>query len=251
MDRKVLTFMKLDPRTKLVIIICITTLALIYNTPGRLLLLFALTITLILLFRIDLAGIWNSLKKLLPLLLTLFLVQVIFLRSGPALVSVGSAPLITSNGLAAGTSVMLRLGIVCFAAVLLASSTNSRDFVLGLAQWKIPYEIAFMVSVAIRFLPVLREEMSNIITAVQLRGVELKRVPWPGKIKLYCSLFFPLVYGTILKAQQLSLAMEARCFRIYPQRTYLRQLRLTCLDYCVMVFSVIATLIFINPDIWR
>jgi len=246
-----LPFKKLDPRTKLVLVICITSLALIYNTPGRLLLLLALTIILIFSFQIDLTGIWRSLRKLLPLLLTLFLIQAIFVRTGSVLVSAGPAPLITVDGLAAGTVVMLRLGIVCFVAVLLTSSNNSRDFILGLAQWKAPYEIAFMVSVAIRFLPVLREEMVNMITAVQLRGFELKKVPWREKIKLYCSLFFPLVYRTILKTQQLSLAMEARCFRIYPQRTYLRRLKLTRLDYVVMAVSVIAALMFINPDRWN
>lgn len=229
------------------LVICITSLALIYNTPGRLLPLLALTIILVFSFQIDLTGIWRSLRKLLPLLLTLFLIQAIFVRTGSALVSAGPVPLITVDGLAAGTVVMLRLGIVCFVAVLLTSSNNSRDFILGLA----PYEIAFMVSVAIRFLPVLREEMVNMITAVQLRGVELKKIPWREKIKLYCNLFFPLVYRTILKTQQLSLAMEARCFRIYPQRTYLRRLRLTRLDYVVMAVSVIAALMFINPDRWN
>lgn len=238
--------MKLDPRTKLLIIICITTLALIYNTPGRLLPLFTATIILLLFFRIDLVGIWGSLRKFLPLILTLFFIQAIFLRGGQVLFSIGSVSLITDQGLAAGASVVLRLGIVGVVAVLLTSSTNSRDFILGLVQWKVPYEIAFMVSVTIRFLPVLREEMSNIITAVQLRGVELKKVPWREKIGFYRSLFFPVVYGVMLKARQLSVAMEARCFRLYPRRTYLRRLNLTFTDYGVMLVSVTATLMLIT-----
>jgi energy-coupling factor transport system permease protein len=237
--------MRLDPRTKLVIIICITTLALIYNTPGRLLWLLTGTIILLLLFRVDLSGIWRLLRKLLPLILALFLVQVVFMRGGQVILSVGPVPLITEKGLEAGASVALRIGIVCVVGLLLASSSNSRDFILGLVQWKVPYEIAFMVSVTIRFLPLLREETSNMITAVQLRGVELKKVAWREKIDLYRSLFFPIVYGITLKAQQLSLAMEARCFRIYSRRTYLRKLKLTVTDYVLIFFFVIITLVLI------
>ncbi len=234
--------MKLDPRTKLVMIICITSLALIYNTPGRLLLLFTGTIILLLVFRINLGGVWGIFKKFLPLLLTLFLVQVIFLPGGQVLVSVGSLSLITSQGLAAGASVVLRIGIVSIVAVLLTTTTSSRDFISGLVQAKVPYEIAFMVSITMRFLPLFRDEMNNIITAVQLRGVELKKVPWREKIGLFRSLFFPVVYGATLKAQQLAVAMEARCFRVYPRRTYLRRLKLTVIDYGLMLVFLTSTL---------
>lgn len=237
--------MNLDPRTKLVIIICISTLALIYNTPGCLLLLFAGMIMLLLIFQVRIIYIWGSLRKLLPLVLTLFLLQAVFLPGGKTLLSIGHIPLLTEKGLAAGASVVLRLGIICTIAVLLTSSVNSRDFVTGLVQWKVPYRIAFMVYVTMRFLPILRDDMSNMVTAVQLRGVDLKKVPWREKIGLYRCMFFPLVYGAILKAQQLSLSMEARCFRIYPRRTYLRRLNFTAVDYGVIAAFLTVTLVLI------
>jgi energy-coupling factor transport system permease protein len=46
-----------------------------------------------------------------------------------------------------------------------------------LCSGRIPYEIAFMVSVAIRFLPLLTDEIKNVVTAVQLRGIELDKIP--------------------------------------------------------------------------
>ena len=157
--------------------------------------------------------------------------------------SVGPVSLITSKGLAAGASVVLRIGVVCVVAVILTATTSSRDFILGLVQAKVPYEIAFMVSVTMRFLPLFRDEMRNIVTAVQLRGIELNKVPWREKVSLYSSLFFPVVYGAILKAQQLSVAMEARCFRVYPRRTYLRKLNLIAVDYGLMLVFITTTII--------
>jgi len=235
----------LDPRTKLIIVLCITTLAIVYNSPGTLFLLLAATTGLLILFGINLKQVIVYLKPYFLLLLVLFLAQCIFTPGGEVLLTVGSVRLLESRGLVLGASVILRLLVVIAAAVLLTTS-NSRDFITGLVQWKVPYEIAFMVSVAIRFLPVFRDEFVDVVTAVQLRGVELKQVPWGKKIYLFRHLFFPVVYGTVLKAQQLSVAMEARGFRAYPRRTYLRQLYLTRLDYCLMLACPGFTLLMIG-----
>lgn len=236
--------MKLDPRTKMVMAICLSSLALIYNTPGRLLLVFAVTVALLLLFRFDPGAVWGCLKPFLFLILFLFMIQVIFSSGGKVLLTIGPVPLITSQGLSAGASVALRLMAVTAAAMLL-TTFNSRDFILGLVQWRVPYELAFMVTIALRFLPVFRDEMVNVVTAVQLRGVELKKVPWTKKIAMYRRLFFPVVVGAMLKAQQLAVAMETRGFRAYPRRTYLRRLHLHRVDYAVMLLSLAITLVLI------
>lgn len=240
--------MRIDPRTKLVLIACVTTLAVIYDTPGRLLLLLAVTALLLLMFGIGPSVAWGYLRPCIPLFLTLFIIQAVFSTGpggrGQVLLAVGRVVLLTGGGLAAGAGVLLRLCVVIAAAVLLTTA-GSRDFVLGLAQWRVPYEIAFMVSIAIRFLPVFREELIDTVTAVQLRGVDLKKVPWGEKFGLYRSLLFPAVYGALLKARQLSEAMEARGFRAYPQRTYLRQLRLNFADRALMLSFLAATLVLI------
>lgn len=241
-------YRKIDPRTKMVMVLCLSTLALIYDTPGPLSLLFVITLVLLLIFRFDLKAVWGYLKPFLSLMLIIFVVQLIFSPGGKVLLAAGPAPLVTANGLSVGAGVVLRI-VVVTAAAMLFTTFSSRDFVLGLVQWKIPYELAFMVSIALRFLPVFRDELSSAITAVQLRGVEVKKVPWGRKIELYRCLFFPVVYGVMLKAQQLAVAMEARGFRAFPQRTYLRRLNLCFADYVVMSIFSAATLMLIMVQI--
>lgn len=241
---KEITAMKLDPRTKMVIVICISTLALIYNTPDRLLLLLAFTVLLLFIFRINFKAVWGYLKHFLSLMLIVFLIQCIFTRGGETLLSIGSISLVSSQGLLMGAGLVLRI-IVIIAAALLLTTVSSRDFILGLVQAKVPYELAFMVSIAIRFLPFFRDELINVLTAVQLRGVELKKVSWGKKIKLCCSLLFPVVFGALLKAQQLSIALESRGFRAYHRRTYLRRLDFIWGDYVVMLFFITITIMLI------
>ncbi|MGD0153788.1 MAG: energy-coupling factor transporter transmembrane component T [Thermacetogeniaceae bacterium] len=238
--------MQFDPRTKLVAIICITTLAVLYNTPGPLFLLLIASMILLLFFRIDPRRTWGYLRPFLYLFLLLFVIQVIFSPGGEVLLAVRQVPLITGRGLDMGASVVLRLLVVITVAVLLTTA-SSRDIVLGLVQLRIPYEVAFMVEVAMRFLPVFREELANVVTAVQLRGVDLQRVPWGQKMALYRSLLFPVVYGALLKAQQLSEAMDARGFRAYPRRTYLRRLQFQSLDYAMMLLFLAGTSVLV----WR
>jgi energy-coupling factor transport system permease protein len=70
--------MKLDPRTKMVMVLCLSGLALLYNTPGRLLLLLAVTVAILLLFRFDLGAIGSYLKPFLSLMVFLFVIQCLF-----------------------------------------------------------------------------------------------------------------------------------------------------------------------------
>lgn len=235
------TIMTLDPRTKMVIVICLSTLALIYNTPERLLQLLIATVLLLLLFRIDIPSVWVYLKRFLQLMLVVFIIQCIFTRGGEVLLSLGSTALVSSQGLLAGASLVLRI-IVIISAALILTTFSSRDFILGLVQWKVPYELAFMVTIAMRFLPLFRDEFINVVTAVQLRGVELKQVSWGKRIELFRCLLFPVVFSALLKAQQLAIAMESRGFRAYPRRTYLRRLDFIWADYAVMLISVTITI---------
>ena len=234
----------LDPRTKMVLAACISTLAVVYNSPGILLALLAATILIAVIFRIKLNFPWSYFWKMAPLFLMLFLVQCLFRNEGAVLLTVGTWPLVTEGGLNHGLSMVLRIIVIIVSALLLASA-GSRDIVMGLVQWRVPYEIAFMFSVALHFLPLFREEFINLVTAVQLRGVEFKKVPWRQKLALCRQLLFPAVYGAVLKAGQMAAAMEARGFRAYPRRTYLRKLRFGRMDYVCLVLFPFCTVLCI------
>ncbi len=240
--------MKLDPRTKMVIAICISTLAIIYNTPDKLFFLLLATTLLLLAFHINLNLVCGSLKPFFYMVFSLFLIQCVFIRSGTVLVKLGNITILTSGGLLEGAGVILRI-MILVAVVLLFTTFSARDFIMGLVQWKFPYELVFMVSIAIRFLPLFREEAVNTVIAMQLRGVELKKIPWRRRIDLYRCLLFPLIYGVLMKARQMAVAMETRAFRVYPKRTYIKRLTLCFADYAVMLLSLSTTFILIAIQI--
>lgn len=234
---------KLDPRTKLLIVLCLSTLAIGANTTIILFIVFLLALFTAFLFKIDLSRNFKKVKKLIYMLLLIALVQSIF-TEGQALVSIGKIKILTLEGLEKGAQFILRMAIIIFSAAIIGTS-NSREIIQGLVQLKLPYDIAFMAAIGIRFLPMIREEIKDSLTAIQLRGVDIKNIPIKERINLYSYLFTPILVGTILKAERLSTAIEMRGFRAYDNRTSFLVLKLKKIDYLVMALSVTITLILL------
>ncbi len=231
---------RLDPRVKLIIVICISTLAVALDKLSFMLALLAATLLMAWCFRLQPSKSLGKLKRVLSVVLFIALLQSLSTNAGRPLLSVNNVTLISTYGLYKGLSVLLRISTIVLSAALL-STASSRDLVQGLIQWKMPYELAFMVSIGIRFLPLLAEEIQDTFVALQLRGVELKKIPLKRKIKTYSYLLMPMVSSVLIKARELSTAMELRAFRAYPSRSSLRTLEMKKVDYIFILLSLSLT----------
>lgn len=223
-----------DPRVKLVAVIVLSTLAILIQDIFYLLILFILSIVILLYFNVNISELYPRIKKFLPLFFTLLIIQSIFSPSGVVLLTFNGLDIITLGGIIKGICVVLRIFTVIASARILATSSTD-DIILSLVKLKIPYEIAFMVLLAIRFLPILMEEFTDAITAIQLRGVEIEKISFGRKLHVYMYIFMPVVAGAVLRAKKVAIAMEARAFRAYPNRTYINDLTITLKDYLLII----------------
>lgn len=233
---------KWDPRTKIVIVLCLSSLGVFIQKIDILFIVLLISLITSLLVKSNLFSIIKKIKRVLYLFILIAIIQSIFTPAGKPIISIGDFSLLTLEGLEKGIQFVLRMGIIIISATILGTS-NSRDIVQGLIQWRIPYEIAFMVSVGIRFLPMLTEEIKDSVNAIQLRGIELQEIPFKRKLKMYSYIFTPIVSSSIFKAQNLSVAMEARAFRVFPNRTSYRVLKMSFNDYITIVLSLCITVI--------
>ncbi|WP_312811087.1 energy-coupling factor transporter transmembrane component T [Sedimentibacter sp.] len=225
--------LQIDPRTKLTIVLLLSTLSLIYNNLYTLLIILTVSVILSFLMKRNVISMFLSIRKLLPAMIAIALIQSIFNKSGNPLFSLGKAVMLTDTGIIRALEFLLRLTVIIVSASIITTS-SSREIIQGLVQWKCPYEIAFMTSIAIRFLPVFKEEMSDIVTAVQLRGIDLQKVRLNEKLKIYKYILTPIVINSVLKAKELSAAMEMRGFRAYPCRTSYMILKMKRIDYIII-----------------
>lgn len=230
---------KLDPRVKLVMMIVMSTLALLSED-----LLFLSLLICVIILILNRGGakwecVWGRVKVIFIMILSLFIIQCVFRRSGDVLFAIGDFPLIFSEGVWLAAMLSLRLIVFIMAAQILLEA-DVRDYLLALVQMKIPYEIAFMVMTGIHFIPILREEALNVYYSVQLRGMELKKTSLGKKIACYRRICIPILVGAMHRAKDMSIAMEARGLRAYDNRTYMRKLTLSKGDVAWLIIFPVA-----------
>ncbi len=228
----------LDPRTKLFIVLCISSLAVWIQDVTYLSVILVIAIIIGNVLKSEFFSVIKKLRKMLGIFLAMIIIQSVFTKIGNPIFEIGSITLLTDVGLLRAINFILRISIILVSATIITTST-SREIVQGLVELKIPYEISFMVSVAIRFLPMLMEEIKDTLIAVQLRGIDLERLTFKQKIKIYSNIFTPVVVSTIIKSQKLSVAMESRGFRAYDKRTSYMKLNMVTKDYIIIVISTV------------
>jgi len=229
---------QLDPRTLMVLTACLSSLLL---TVNRLPWLAGIVITAALCSHLAgrLARMKLPLAALAPIFLFIAVAQSIIHGRGPGWLHVGKIVLLSPFGLQEAVRFMLRLYGILFCAALLASC-SSRRIIQALIQLKLPYEIAFMASLALRFLPSIRDQARDTLNALRLRGIVLRQVPARHYLRLLGCFCAPLLLNALLSAKQLATAMEMRAFRLHARRTFFHRLRLGVRDYCIMSASVAA-----------
>lgn len=237
--------MKWDPRTRLVIVSLVSSAAVAINELKPLFLLFLLTVLFCMLFKVSLLGSVLKLRRIWYFFFVLALVQSIFTQGGETLVRLGSLRLLTDAGLEAGISIILRMAVIISSALIIAEAP-ALEVVYGLVAMKLPYELAFMVLIAIKFLPMFREEFADSMTAVQLSGADPSRIPFREKLSLYTYILMPAVTKALDRARYISLSMESRCFRAYPQRTSYCRLAMRKRDYLVILIAVAVMLLILS-----
>ena len=233
-----------DPRVNLLFLAGLSTAALLIRRPLALVALLLVAIIILLAGGVRPGLIWTKLRGLFGLVAMLFLLQCLFIRDGGPLLAVSGAVIVTDLGLRTALVLCLRLLIVILSALVVAVG-EARDYLLALTQCRVPYDVAFMVLAALRFLPMLREEARDVLCAAQLRGLKVKKTSLKNQAAAYISIVIPVVAGAIGRAEQLSIAMEARGFRAFPKRTSMRRLRMRASDwaYLAVFTSALAVII--------
>jgi len=145
---------------------------------------------------------------------------------------------VTWTGLASGASQIYRLCLLVITAALLTYTTSPSQLTQGLESLLSPLsriglpvrELALVMTIALRFVPTMAQEVSKIQKAQRIRGVDPAGNP-VKRIQSWVPMFVPIFVSAFRRADQLAVAMEARGFRSARQRTRLNQLHISRRDY--------------------
>ena len=180
----------------------------------------------------------------------------LFLTPGPAIFQIG--PLKASwPGLIQGLFIGIRLIILIVFTSLLTLTTSPIELTDGLEDILKPFsrigvpahEIAMMMTIALRFIPTLLEEADRIMKAQMSRGADFESGNMIQRAKSLVPLLVPLFVSAFRRADELAMAMEARCYRGGEGRTRMRQLRLSGGDYLALGLTIIMSALVIHTRI--
>ena len=178
---------------------------------------------------------FKFMTKGLKNILILLLISVsfnLFLTPGEPLFQLGILK-ISKEGLTIALKMGIRLILLVMGSSLMTLTTTPNQLTdgmeKGLRGFKkigVPvHEISMMMSIALRFIPILIEETDKIMKAQQARGADFESGNIIQRAKAMVPILVPLFIGAFRRANDLAMAMEARCYRGGEGRTKMKPLK--------------------------
>ena len=239
---------RMDPRMKLILtIVYIVGVFMVGNLPGYLL-------ALGFLYLVDrISGIrfkylLKGLKPLRFIIVFTFVLNVLFVQGETPIFTLGFFTL-TREALHNAVFFALRLVFLVMGTSVLTLTTSPMQLTDGLERLMRPlqkfhfpaHELAMMMTIALRFIPTLLEETDKIQKAQMARGADFETGNLINRAKAMIPLLVPLFVSALRRANDLAMAMEARCYRGGDHRTRLRELQYTRLD----LYAALATAAYV------
>ncbi|SMB83634.1 energy-coupling factor transport system permease protein [Desulfonispora thiosulfatigenes DSM 11270] len=240
---------KLDPRTKILsIVFYMISLFIINNFTGYLYTV-VFSIIIILLSQIPVKLYIKGLKPLI-LIIILAVSLNIFMTPGTVIYKYGFLK-VTEEGLRQGIFMGTRLILLVTVTSVLTLTTTPISLTDGIESILKPFkkfgvpahELAMMMSIALRFIPTLIEETEKIMKAQMARGADFESGNLIRRAKALVPLLVPLFLGAFRRADDLAMAMEARCYRGGDNRTRMKQLNYSNLDF-ITFFIILFFFVF-------
>ena len=237
---------RLDPRVKLVsTLLYLISLFLVKNVWGYVVATVFL-IAVIRLSKVPFSYIVRGLKPIIMLLMITVIFNLFLTRSGDVLFSWWIFT-VTEGGLKTAVFMAIRLIYLIIGSSLMTFTTTPNELTDGIETLLKPlnkihvpvHEIAMMMSIALRFIPILLEETDKIMKAQIARGADLESGIMIQKAKSMIPILVPLFVSAFRRANDLAMAMEARCYRGGEGRTKMKPLHYQSVDWKAYVFVVV------------
>jgi len=186
--------------------------------------------------------LFRGLRTIMFIIVFTAFLNIFFTTGGNVLLQLGFVR-ITEQGLMNAGRMAVRLVMLVVGSSLLTLTTTPIQLTDAIEYSLKPFkkigvpahEIAMMMTIALRFIPTLIEEMDKIMKAQMARGADFDTGGLIKKARSLVPLLVPLFISSFRRADDLALAMEARCYRGDVGRTRMKQMKLKARDFMALV----------------
>lgn len=248
---------RLDPRVKILVsIVYIIALFLVNNFQGYIFVI-AFTALSIFISKVPFRYIYKGLKPIFILLLFTALINIL-MTGGTVELYRWKFIRIYKEGLILAAFMILRLTFLIVGTSLLTLTTSPIELTDGIEKQLKPFrrigvpahELAMMMTIALRFIPTLMDETDKIMKAQMARGADFESGNVFKRAKNLIPLLVPLFISSFRRADELAMAMEARCYRGGEGRTRMKQLKLSNVDFVGSFFTMVFVALCIASRFW-
>lgn len=233
---------RLDARMKIILTILFIVIIFLCKNFLSLSLMLLLTVISVLLSKVPFKMFFKSIKPILPIILFTVILNIFYIDGGTTLVSFRIIT-ITTKGIF--TAIFMAVRIIClimcsslltYATVPTALTDAIERLLSPLALLHIPvHSLAMMMTLALRFIPTLIEEIERIMNAQKARGADFESGSIMRRAKALLPILVPLFISAFRRADELAVAMESRCYHGGDGRTRLKQLKYEKADFEAML----------------
>ena len=246
---------RLDPRTKILATLIYIVAIFFANTPLTYGLLAGFAAIVIIVSRLPLGLVFSSLKPIWIIVVLTMLIHM-FTAPGENIVYAWKFLKVTAEGLDLGIKMAVRLILLLLFSSILTFTTSPIVLTDGIEKLLRPFkaigvpahEMAMMMTIALRFIPTLLEEIDRIMKAQTARGADFGSGNILQRMKNMLPLLVPLFISAFRRADELATAMEARCYRGGEGRTRMHELAYSSRDYVafILVIALAVVLAFLR-----
>lgn len=244
---------RMDARLKLTVtFIFIVTLFLVNTFIGYLFVIASMGLV-IKASKVPLKFMLKGLKSIMIIILFTAFINLFMTRGETVLVKVGIFS-ITMEGVLLAIKMCVRLVLLIVGSSILTLTTTPIQLTDAIEYILKPFkkigvpahEIAMMMTIALRFIPTLLDETDKIMKAQQARGADFDTGNLIQKAKALIPILVPLFISAFRRAEELAMAMEARCYHGDEHRTRMNMMKMKDSDYCAAGMAVAYAVVIIG-----
>lgn len=249
---------KLDPRIKIVVTLLYIISLFVCKSFLPLIVLTAMSFFAVIISKIPFRTVFNGLKMIIVLVCFTAFLQIFYNNDGNVLWKPFDRFdfVITDSGIFSAVFITVRVIALILAGSLMVNTTSPTMLTDAIERLLSPlnlvkinvHSLAMMMTIALRFIPTLIEEIDIIMSAQKARGAQLETGSLKERAKALVPVFIPLFVNSFRRAYELAFAMECRCYTGGKGRTRLKVMMLRATDILVLVFmlAVLAGVIFVS-----
>ena len=224
---------RLDPRTKILILLATFVIGLVPAT-----LLHALAALALVAMYVTFARSWGAVARIRGFLLIITVFTVLIwgvIPRGEEIVWL----FIRRESLVFGVLTAIKIDAILIAGMVFLATTRNEEITTGLVKMGVPYVMCFAFSTALRLVRTFAHTGATVVEAQRSRGLELDTGNLLSRMKAYIPLMAPIFLVSIRNANLMAMALEARGFGATKKRTFYIQLRMRAADWIAIIGAAI------------